>query len=96
MYAFRRHHPELSIRKPDAANFSRIRTYNCVEIDLFYNNLEYLYDHFALERYRLFDVDKIEVTNIYNPSNIVANIRAKTILANIERNQTTTIVCVRF
>lgn len=95
LYSFMQRHHELSFRKPEATSLNRITAFNRTEVDLFFNNLESLYDRFKFESHRIFNVDETGISNVHNPGRIVAKKGQKQVgaVTSGERGQTTTVVC---
>lgn len=95
LYSFMHRNPSLSFRKPEATSLSRVVAFNKAEVTIFFDNLEKLYSQHRFEAHRVFNVDETGISNVHNPSRIVAKKGQKQVgaLTSGERGQLVTVVC---
>lgn len=62
-------HPELSIRKPEAASINRIMDFNKTEVTRFSKNLESVMTKFNFEPQNIFNMDKRGFSTAHEPNN---------------------------
>ncbi|KAJ8947302.1 hypothetical protein NQ318_004552 [Aromia moschata] len=72
IYSFMRRYPQLSFRKPEATSLSRVTAFNRGEVDVFFNNLELLFEKYHFEVHRIYNVDETGISTVHNPGRILA------------------------
>ncbi|KAJ8932986.1 hypothetical protein NQ318_011201 [Aromia moschata] len=75
IYSFMRRYPQLSFRKPEATSLSRVTAFNRGEMDVFFNNLELLFEKYHFEVHRIYNVDETGISTVHNPGRILARKR---------------------
>ncbi|KAJ8982174.1 hypothetical protein NQ317_013959 [Molorchus minor] len=95
IYSFMRRYPQLSFRKPEATSLSRVTAFNRGEMDVFFNNLELLFEKYHFEVHCIYNVDETGISTVHNPGRILARKGEKQVgaITSGERGQNTTIVC---
>ncbi|KAJ8949407.1 hypothetical protein NQ318_007506 [Aromia moschata] len=96
IYSFMRRYPQLSFRKPEATSLSRVTEFNRGEMDVFFNNLELLFEKYHFEIHRIYNVDETGISTVHNPGRILARKGEKQVgaITSGERGQNTTITLI--
>lgn len=94
LYLFMRRNPTISFRKPEATSISRVLAFNRVEVNIFFDNLEQIYEKYKFEAHRIFNVDETGISNVHVPSRIAAPKGQKQVgaITSGERGQLVTVV----
>ena len=95
--AFRRHHPEMSLRTPQALAYSRASAASKDVVDDFFAKLGALYGRLNLisKPIQVYNVDEIGITVVHKPGKVFSAVGRKRVLTSGEKGKThTVVVCV--
>lgn len=92
---FLRRFPKISLRSPEATSLNRIQGFNRQEVDLFFENLESVFQKFQFTPDKIFNVDETGITTVQKPGKILAPKGQKQVGSAVswERGKNVTVVC---
>lgn len=94
-YEFRKRHPNISLRKPEATSMARVQGFNRLAVNRFYTNLNSVNETLKLLPSRIFNVDESGFTTVQVPQKILAQTGQHQIgkITSAERGQNVTVIC---
>lgn len=92
---FLKRNPTLSLRKPSPTSLNRVLAFNKDEVDLFYSNLEKIYEQRIFPATRIFNVDETGISTVQKPGKILATKGQRQVgfVTSWERGRNITVVC---
>lgn len=93
--AFKRRHPQLTLRKPEATSLGRINGFNEESIKIFFNNVEKVFEKHNFPPHRIYNVDETGITTVQIPTKIIAEKGVKQLgkAVSYERGRNITVCC---
>lgn len=94
-YSFIKRNPNVSIRKPESTSIGRIRGFNKVEVNRFFNNLEIVFEKFHFSPENIWNMDETGISTVQEPGVVVAPKGQKRVgsVTSWERGKNITVVC---
>ncbi|KAL4126167.1 hypothetical protein QTP88_010393 [Uroleucon formosanum] len=95
LQAFIKRHPKLSIRKPEATSIARISGFNKAAVQLFFSNLNELYQKYSFQPDRIYNVDETGISTVPQVTKILGPKAIKQLgkVVSWERGRNITVVC---
>lgn len=96
VYSFLKRHPELKLRQPTQTSIARAMGFNQVQVNIFYDNLQSLFDKYKFLPSRIFNMDESGINTVPKKIPKVISMKGKKLVGKIvsaERGQTITLVC---
>lgn len=92
---FRRRHPDISLRKPEATSAARAQAFNKPQVALFYNTYQDIIQSNNISPHRLYNVDESALSTVQRPQKVFATTGRKQVgaLTSAEKGSHVTIVC---
>lgn len=94
-YGFLKRHPEISLRKPEGTSLNRIKAFNRHDVQLFFANLDQLYEKYKFTPDNIYNVDETGITTVQRPSKCLSpkGIKQLGYKTSGERGKNVTIIC---
>ena len=95
LYGFRKRHPEISLRIPEATSAARARAFKKQNVDNFFYLLEGIIEQHAYPKHRIYNCDETGLTTVQTKASKVFAKKGKPqvgTLTSAERGQLATVV----
>ncbi|KAK7095599.1 hypothetical protein V1264_004989 [Littorina saxatilis] len=94
--AFRKRHPEISIRIPEAVSLARMMAFNRNNVDEFFKKLQHLYEKHTLTPDRIFNTDETALMTSLKPTKVLAQSGVKQVsqVVSQERGELVTMLAI--
>lgn len=87
-------HPRISLRRPEATSINRVMACNRKDVNLFYDNLNLVFEKYKFPARSIFNVDETGISGVHKPHRSLAQKGRKQVGAiTSERGETTNVVC---
>jgi hypothetical protein len=87
---FRRRHPELAIRKPEATSLARAQAFNKPQVAKFFEVLQHTIESNKINPLRIYNMDESGLTTVVNPeSYCLEGKRIKSVLLQTREEEST-------
>lgn len=96
VYGFLKRFPELKLRQPTATSIARAMGFNKTQVNIFYENLQCLYNKYRFAPSRIYNLDETGINTVPKKIPKVISIKGKKLVGKIvsaERGHTITLVC---
>ncbi|CAK1598648.1 unnamed protein product [Parnassius mnemosyne] len=92
---FRRRHPDISLRKPEATSAARAQAFNKPQVALFFNTYQDIIQSNNISPHKLYNVDESALSTVQRPQKVFATTGRKQVgaLTSAEKGSHLTIVC---
>lgn len=92
---FRRRHPNISLRVPEATSAARAQAFNKPQIERFFQLLDRTIEEFGFTPERIFNMDESGLSTVQKPQRVFATKGRKQVgaITSAERGTHTTVVC---
>lgn len=92
---FRRRHPDISLRKPEATSAARAQAFNKPQVALFFNTYQDIIQSNNISPHRLYNVDESALSTVQRPQRVFATTGRKQVgaLTSAEKGSHVTVVC---